>query len=451
MTDDIKKSIKSEIYKSLETGELYKKLDKLGCLFMNKIKSINKETELNIVFYESGGCESEIFLVELLLNNGYKVNTVHLIDYLYDILNPTLNPDIMPIINMQCQMKKIHNVKVILYNSYENYANGLEKFNEPIHLIIGIHIGFSYPTLIQIYKQNMITQRRLEKIYKSKGDNVPHDIIIYGTKNPGDLNDPVIEKNKNIILYHLELKNKLYERYKNSVKKYGIKSQLINITPDELNQKLDEGIDDELKPNLYLKLKERTPDILKKVEEKLIKNIELINKKQILNIVFYDSKEAYVEIYLVESLLNKGYLIGNVYLIDSIYSNLDIKLLLKSKLDSDKELNNLFIILNDLYNTLDIFIKYKDRINDPLQKKDIEIRLCRTTVNIKEKKQIILEYVKKEICNLISIETDSIKKIKLQSELLNLNYYNDVSKITDVCNILDIKKKLKDIFNINVE
>jgi hypothetical protein len=211
------------LYTRLELGAVMGMgvLDDLGTTFIKQVdekwRAVGNAPKINIAFYASGGAQSEIFLVEKLIEKGYTVNNVHLIDIIYRDLKSTT---VSLIEGIKPRLKE-KGVELHLHENYESYVNSLG--DTPIHLVIGIHyLDPMLGTMIMLEKipNDIRTEKKLLDFYKrmmTKG-GASH-IFLYISKKVDQFifSDQTILPEKKIITEEV---NKLDDFHSSRLRKY---------------------------------------------------------------------------------------------------------------------------------------------------------------------------------------------------------------------------------------
>ena len=234
--------------------------------FIQNIQSdqyIDMEMPLNIVFYASGNAKIEIFFIEQLLNAGYLVKNIILIDSVYH--NPTYN-----LTSMRQNIKELYNINVLLCKDYNEYTIFLTVSNIFIHYIVSINYEHGHNPLIYEYEKSISDDVKLIELYKTKKFLFPSNIIFY--------NSTGIEITQNLIQFHtnrLDSDQKNYELLKQEI--------IIQNNREELKRKENEDhqrLISEYDPNEQARLFQAYRNVGGHNNHKIISKKEYIKNKR---------------------------------------------------------------------------------------------------------------------------------------------------------------------------
>lgn len=134
-------------YKSLDKGNLIIENKENENILYDILEKIKTDEPLNICFLSSGNCRSEIYIIEYLILNRYKINKLIFFDLIYsdkkivdkiiyiiELINNFYNQDIKYSFNT--------NYETVLLDEFNNFLNNYPNINKndyKIDLVIGIH------------------------------------------------------------------------------------------------------------------------------------------------------------------------------------------------------------------------------------------------------------------------------------------------------------------------
>ena len=204
--------------------------------FFNKFKpnlhDIKKETRLNIMFVASDGAQPEIYLIEKLLEDGYTVQNVFLIDTKYQTNENMLDSKLL---NIKKELKNMYNIDVYFYSN-KNYINELSSQIEinniqNIHFIININQNnIQEYNIEKLNKINMLPSNIIQ--YNINGSNITETKIDLPQQNRkggyvSELNESLQKQTMRINKMNNDIIKKKYLKYK---KKY-INLKYMNLYP----------------------------------------------------------------------------------------------------------------------------------------------------------------------------------------------------------------------------
>lgn len=134
-------------YKSLDKGNLVIENKENENILNDILENIKTNEPLNICFLSSGNCRYEIYIIEYLILNRYKINKLIFFDLIYsdkkivdkiiyiiELINNFYNQDIKYSFHT--------NYETVLLDKFNNFINNYPNINKndyKIDLVIGIH------------------------------------------------------------------------------------------------------------------------------------------------------------------------------------------------------------------------------------------------------------------------------------------------------------------------
>lgn len=155
---------KPYFFNFLEKGSLIIENKENEIIIQDIVKNI-KDNNLNICFLSSGKCRSEIYIIEYLILNNYKINKLIFVDKIYSNKNIILNIEL--VIEMINNFFNI-NVEYSFHTDYDTLL--LEEFNNYLNdypNIKNIH-NYKLDLIIGIHYQILIMGDNLEEVRKEK-------------------------------------------------------------------------------------------------------------------------------------------------------------------------------------------------------------------------------------------------------------------------------------------